>query len=226
MQSLLAVLVIPTWVLLIMAIVLLVVLLWLGYARAPRIFGFGPHIVKTVETFEYTSDDEETGQPQKRSITTERQSARTVWEWLTILTISAVIAVVALMFTASQAQQQREIQYQQASDEALQAYFDQMSTLLLEDNLRHSEEDSGVRTLARARTLTVLERLDPRRIEAVAQFLVEADLVQSVEGREPIITLSGANLFGANLFGANLGPVNLSEANLSEANQSEVNLKG
>ena len=56
-------------------------------------------------------------------------------------------------------------QEQRAQDPALQAYLDQMSTLLLEKDLRNSEEDSEVRTLARARTLTVLERLDPSRKE-------------------------------------------------------------
>src|SRR5918995_3605253 len=95
---------------LVIVVVLFFLLLWLGYSRAPGIFGFGSHIVKTVETVEYTSDDEQTGQPQKRSMTTETQSARTVWEWLTVLTISTVIAVAALIFTASQAHQQRETQ--------------------------------------------------------------------------------------------------------------------
>ena len=54
-----------------------------------------------------------------------------------------------------------------------------MSALLLVKDLRNSEEDSEVRTLARARTLTVLGRLGPGRKTAVMQFLVEAELIQS-----------------------------------------------
>src|SRR5919112_4893005 len=104
-----------TW-LLVVAIVLFLLLLWLGYARAPGIFGFGSHIVKTVETVEYASGDE-TGAPEKRSITTETQSARTVWEWLTVLAISAVIGVAAILFSARQAEQQQEIQHTQANDD-------------------------------------------------------------------------------------------------------------
>ena len=69
---------------LVIAVVLLFLLLWLGYTRGARISGFGPHVVKQIETFEYPGDDEEPGRPEKRSITTETQSARTVWEWLTI----------------------------------------------------------------------------------------------------------------------------------------------
>ena len=56
-----------------------------------------------------------------------------------------------------------------------------MSSLLLEKDLRESEEDSEVRTLARARTLTMmLSRVDPSRKADAMQFLVEAELVQRV----------------------------------------------
>src|SRR5215210_3174082 len=132
---------------------------------------------------------------------------QTVWDWLHLLSalaIPVVLAAAGLWFTAQQDQRQhqiedqraqqaqkienqraeaeRELAEQRAQDEALQAYLDQMSSLLLERDLRTSEEDSEVRTLARVRTLTVLERLDPSRKTAVVQFLVEAKLVQRVAG--------------------------------------------
>jgi hypothetical protein len=123
------------------------------------------------------------------------------------------------------AEAERELAVQRAQDEALQAYLDQMSGLLLERDLRASEEDSEVRTLARARTLTVLERLDPSRKTALMQFLVEADLVQRVDGRDPIISLRGADLSGANLLNANLSEADLFSANLSEADLWNANLR-
>jgi hypothetical protein len=58
--------------------------------------------------------------------------------------------------------------------------------LACQKNLRESAEDSEVRTLARARTLTVLERMDPSRKRAVMQFLVKAELIQKADGRGPI----------------------------------------
>jgi uncharacterized protein YjbI with pentapeptide repeats len=118
----------------------------------------------------------------------------------------------------------RQIEEQRADDAALQAYLDQMNNLLLGHNLRDSEGNSEVRTLARARTLTVLERLDPSRKTAAMQFLVEANLIQSVEARAPIITLSRANLIDANLSGADLGGANLSHAELSDADLSHADL--
>jgi uncharacterized protein YjbI with pentapeptide repeats len=105
-----------------------------------------------------------------------------------------------------------------------------MSSLLLERDLRESEEDSEVRTLARARTLTVLERMDPSRKRAVIQFLYEADLVLRNEGSQPItkpiISLEGADLEGADLRAAVMWFVDLSEADLSGAILHDAELPG
>jgi hypothetical protein len=115
------------------------------------------------------------------------------------------------------AEAERELAEQRAQDEALQAYLDQMSGLLLERYLRASEKGSEVRTLARARTLTVLRGLDPSRKTAVIQFLAEAELVQRVKGSEPIISLFDADMSGAFLRAASLRAADLSGANLSHA---------
>src|SRR5215208_6048388 len=69
------------------------------------------------------------------------------------------------------AKAERELAEQRAQDEALQAYLSQIGSLLLEGDLRASKKGSDVRTLARARTLTALETLDPSRKTAVVQFL-------------------------------------------------------
>jgi uncharacterized protein YjbI with pentapeptide repeats len=105
-----------------------------------------------------------------------------------------------------------------------------MSTLLIERDLRSSTEDSATedskeaRTLARARTLTVLARVDPSRKEAVLQFLQEAALIQSVEGTEPIIRLDGANLSDTNLSDADMPSAALAGANLEIADLSDTDL--
>jgi uncharacterized protein YjbI with pentapeptide repeats len=115
------------------------------------------------------------------------------------------------------AEAERELANERAQDEALQAYLSQMSSLLLENDLRASEADSEMRTLARSRTLTVLGRLDPSRKVAVMDFLQEADLIQTVEQRAPIIALAGADLSGADLGGADLSGATLSDAELDGA---------
>jgi uncharacterized protein YjbI with pentapeptide repeats len=135
---------------------------------------------------------------------------KTLWDWQAILFVPVSIALIASLIALYQAVRQQEIENnraqsaleieeQRAQDTALQAYFDQMSNLLLDEHLRTSDADSEVRTLARARTLTILERVNPDRKAEVMQFSVEAVLIQSVGGKNPIIGLSGADLHNIDL---------------------------
>ena len=164
----------------------------------------------------------------------------TVRDLLQLLMIPLAIVVVGLWFTAHQdARQQqiedrraasdRQIAEQSAQDYALQAYLDQMSTLLLDEDLRTSDEDSEARTLARARTLLVLGRLDPSRKTEVMEFLVEEELVGgNAEGKVPIIRLDDADLSGADLSSPYInhesGGVSLLGAYLNDADLSGANL--
>jgi uncharacterized protein YjbI with pentapeptide repeats len=188
---------------------------------------------------------------------------KTAWDWLQLLIVPLALAAIGFWFTAQQDARQQRIESKQAQqaqsieserakaerklakeraqDEALQAYLGQMGSLLLDKNLRKSKEDSEVRTLARARTLTVFSRLDPSRKTVVMEFLVEAELVQSVKGRPiPIIRLGGADLSDAHmsdsdlsdaelsdtvLTGADLSYADLSGANLSDAHMSHADLR-
>jgi uncharacterized protein YjbI with pentapeptide repeats len=161
---------------------------------------------------------------------------RKLWDWLELLSalaIPVVLAAAGFWFTMQQdvrqqaiedqrAESERALEEQRAQDEALQAYLDQMSTLLLEKDLK-SPEDSEVEieTLARARTLTVLGRLGPDRKRTVLEFLYEASLIN---GDDPILELDEANLRGAKLSSAQLSVANLSSADLSGADLSEASL--
>jgi uncharacterized protein YjbI with pentapeptide repeats len=162
---------------------------------------------------------------------------KTVWDFLQLLIVPLMLVAIGLVFSLQQDARQQRVEDQRADaervladqraqDEALQAYLDQMSGLLLEKDLRTSEVNSEVRTLAQVRTLTVLGRLDPSRKTAVMQFLVDADLVQSIDERDPIISLNGADLSGANVSDANLRNADLSDSDLSFADLSDANLRG
>ncbi len=134
-------------------------------------------------------------------------------------------------------------QTKQASKEeyskSLQAYFDDMSTILLNEDL----DSDKVQITIRARTLSVLEELDPEQkasvvnyvsdVELISWILIDADLNRASLNE---INLSGANLSGANLNGADLFRTNLSGANLqgtklfgailTEADLRDANLVG
>jgi hypothetical protein len=168
---------------------------------------------------------------------------KTVWDFLQLLIVPLMLVAIGLVFSLQQdarqqrvedqrADAERKLVQQRAQDEALQAYLDQMNNLLLEHNLRNSKEDGGVRTLARARTLTVLGRLDSERNSAILQFLREAQLIS---GTDPVVRLSKSNLRTANLhgtdlsdtllFGADLHDANLLYADLSDADLSGADLR-
>jgi uncharacterized protein YjbI with pentapeptide repeats len=162
---------------------------------------------------------------------------KTAWDWLQLLVVPLMLALITVVFTWQQdARQQkienqraaaeRELAKQRAQDEALQAYFDQMSTLMLENKLRSSEEDSEARTLARARTLTVLRRVDTSRRDEVIQFLLEADLLHRVGESAPVIELGRADLRDANLLKANLSGADLREVDLRGAYLYKAKLGG
>jgi uncharacterized protein YjbI with pentapeptide repeats len=175
-----------------------------------------------------------TASPQKITKTVAYQPGKTLWDWLQLLIIPAVLAVGGYLFnyTASRNEQnsirlrdqnERDIAVDNQREAALQAYLDKMSELLLINNLRESKEDEEVRKIARVRTLTVLQRLNPERKGSVLKFLQEAILIDK---DKRIVDLSGANLSFANLGEANLSGANLSEAGLSSAYLSGANLSG
>jgi uncharacterized protein YjbI with pentapeptide repeats len=120
-----------------------------------------------------------------------------------------------------QAQTERDIAWYNQREQALQAYFDSLSGLLLEKNLRESQPEDEVRKIARVRTLTVLPRLDGKRKGLVLEFLYESGLIYK---GMCIIDLSGADLSLADMLLINLGKADLTGARLEGANLKYANL--
>jgi uncharacterized protein YjbI with pentapeptide repeats len=170
-----------------------------------------------------------------------------LWDWIKLLIVPAVIAGGGLWFNRQQrgreletAREQREreqrIANERAQDEALQGYLDGMSQLLTdkEQPLHNAQPGDTLSTVARARTLTVLGRLDSDRKTSVVQFLFESGLIYKehtllggtdlIERRHNIVRLDQANLRETDLSKADLNYANLMNAILSKANLSEANL--
>lgn len=153
-----------------------------------------------------------------------------------VLSLGGIGAIGGLYLTRQTLLSTRELEGKRAAEAALQKYLEQMGQLLTKENLRSSEDDADVRTVARAQTLTVLERADPTHKRILLQFLYESHLISR---DEPIINLTGANLQGADLqrvnlegaalegailIGANLQDAILPGANLQDANLIEADL--
>src|SRR5215216_2999595 len=180
------------------------------------------------------------GEPRKRHLGSKLWEwtgfgEKKLWDWLQLLSalaIPIVLTAAGFWFTSQQARHQQHIEKQRAEaeqkleeqraqDTSLQAYLDQMGALMLNENLRDSEEDSEARTLARARTFTVLGRLDPERKRSAVQFLYESSLIHK---EDPIVDLSNADLRSVDLRLKDLSEADLSEADLSNADLSHANL--
>jgi uncharacterized protein YjbI with pentapeptide repeats len=193
------------------------------------------------------------------------------WDYLDLLIVPAVLAFGVYWLNRRQterdnqaeAERQRErqateearkkreleIENQRAQDQALQAYLNQMSQLLTDKDrpLRGAQPGDDLSAVARARTLTVLRRLDGSRKGSVVQFLYESKLIYRyhsclnksglIESQRPIVSLEGADLSHAyretlphiekkmNLKRADLSGTDLSHAYLADVDLTEANLK-
>jgi uncharacterized protein YjbI with pentapeptide repeats len=173
---------------------------------------------------------------------------RTLWDWLALLIVPAVLAVGGCLLTERQRALDRELSTQQAQtdreladerrqNDTLQAYLDGMSQLLTDKErpLHMAQSGDSLRTVARARTLTVLGRLDSGRKRSILEFLFESELIYKehilldegglIERRHNIVSLRQADLRDADLYRGNLREANLGYANLSSADLSSADLR-
>lgn len=172
------------------------------------------------------------------------QPAKTFWDWLSLLGVPLSLAVLGYWLQQQQqkranidSQQQREMSARQSREEALQAYFDRLATLLIDKNLlaiatkvytanetpKATAEQQDLLDTAldviRAQTLSILRRCetDGDRKSSVIRFLIEAEVISKAKLSLRDADLREANLRGINLREADLRDVDLRHANLSGA---------
>jgi hypothetical protein len=154
----------------------------------------------------------------------------TLWDWIKLLIVPTVIAGGGIWFNRQQRDRELDIAERRTQDEALQAYLDQMSSMLIpnkdQPSLYKARPGDSLSSVARARTLTMLPRLDGRRKARVVQFLYESGLVST---GHRVVDLRGADLENASLSEADLTRADLSGtvlygADLSRARMWSANL--
>ena len=139
---------------------------------------------------------------------------------------------------------QTEVRHQ----EAVRDYLSQITTIYLEtEQGKELQNNEELKILLEATTLALFDELSvsedsllkkDRNIQRtfegdrrdrkgqVIRFLSRLNWINEVEGKEPLLSLQGANLVGANLVGADLGGANLVGADLGGANLRSANLVG
>jgi hypothetical protein len=152
----------------------------------------------------------------------KEKDTKTLWEWLKLLFVPAVLAAGGYLFTQQQQQQadrtnaaqhqsDLKIADDQAKNTVLYDYMNTMSDLLLKEGLLNSKPGSPVQEIAQARTITAVRRLDGPRNGILLTFASRSGV--DLGGTD----LSGANLEGASIAGVKLPGINLSGADLSGA---------
>jgi uncharacterized protein YjbI with pentapeptide repeats len=180
----------------------------------------------------------------KKAPDEEVQPGKTLWDWLQLLIVPAILIGVTFAWStlqtrsenqreegriaADNSREDRRIAADRAAaeearqDATLQGYFDQMSGLILHEKLLSSEWDDPVRAVARTVTLATVRRLDGERKAEVVRFLNEARLAET---KDPHVFLKGADLTNANLRSAFLPDANLDGADLRGADLRGADLR-
>ena len=202
---------------------------------------------KSQEVSQVTTETIDSQSKQKTVSTIKYEQAKTLWDWLSLLGVPLSLALLAWWLqqlqqkrAEDQATSEKGIAEENQREEVLQAYFDRISTLLIDKNVlgistrvknatecedlsEQKELIDAAADVIRARTLSILRRLkdDPVRKTSVLLFLLETEVIKKLD-----VNLSGADLGGANLKDANLVGANLKDANLKRADLELANLEG
>jgi len=154
----------------------------------------------------------------------------TLWDWVNLLIVPLAIAGIGIWFNNQQRAGETESAQRRADDDALESYLKDMTTLLVDKKLREAQLGDDLSTVARARTLTVLNRFfHSVNNGEVLRFLYESKLIGTTEDH-PIVSLKGAALPmlyapKVNLQGANLQRTNMASAEIPRAQLQEANLQ-
>ncbi|MHA2403559.1 MAG: pentapeptide repeat-containing protein, partial [Candidatus Kariarchaeaceae archaeon] len=142
----------------------------------------------------------------------EFRYAKTLWDWLGLLVIPAILVLGAWGFDQLARSREQRIATDQQKEDALQKYLDKMAELLLDKELLLKKPNDPVVDIAQVRTVTTLKILDKERRSILFQFLRDSNLADFI-------------LVNASLAGIDLSNIDLSSINLTEADLRNVNLE-
>ena len=146
-----------------------------------------------------------TGFGEYKSPTGEYYRAKTLWDWLQLLVVPAMLAILALWYNHQNAVKERkasETRYQleqslaqdKMKEDSLRLYLEKITELLTNDGLPLKDNPND-KVIIRAYTLLTLRTLDKERKKIILQFLYEAGVINR---ENTIVSLSGADLSSIN----------------------------
>jgi uncharacterized protein YjbI with pentapeptide repeats len=155
------------------------------------------------------------------------------WDWIDLIGISSAIALVGWIVARKQREREETIALEHAQDEALRAYLDQMSDLMVVRELPKKKRQDPEWKVAQARTIAIFLGLDGRHKRRPLKLVHELGLInkgQSILGLENAgldhADFSELSLRKANLSHADLRVSDLSGADLSDSDITDADLRG
>jgi hypothetical protein len=145
-------------------------------------------------------------------------SAKTLWDWLDLLIVPAILALGAWLLDGSRKASEDRLEADRQRQKILDDYVEHMTKLLIE----RTDRNAGlVQIAARSRTLVALRVLDGGRKAQVLQLLYEAGFI----GRpNPFVNLIGADFSDAQLDKALLEKAQIRGAYFNHASFRGANL--
>jgi hypothetical protein len=194
-----------------------------------------------------------TGFGDYRTAAGDYPGAKTLWDWLDLLIVPAVIATGAWWLQKSERASERETARERRRQYTLESYLDFVGTLLVEEGLLEGEDDLELDSLLvkvlGTRTLAALRSLDATGKRQVLEFLHDSALINAPDqlsvyqyslrvgqahrrtdtpryrDRDTLLDLTGAQLARADLSEATLTTVRLPKATLTSADLTASRLE-
>ncbi len=164
--------------------------------------------------------------------TTSARSPKTLWDWLQLLLVPVILLAGILWLGIEQNQDNQQliqqqhatstsVAAQQQQDALLANYQDQITDMMLHDNLLKAQTISPVSQVAQIRTLSVFRQANPDSKALLMRFLYDTNLINN---DFHIISMRGVDVTNAHLQNLDLRDTYLSGVDLHASYMQSINL--
>lgn len=141
-----------------------------------------------------------------------------LWDWLDLLIVPVILFIGGTWFSHTSEQTQQRIANERYQQELYRGYLDQISTLILDHDLKEAEEFSETRMFANSLTTSTLQDLEEERRNSLMRFLRSTGLATPEPGSEmPGGILRRGNLSNMDLSGTIMNAIDLQYARLENS---------
>jgi len=146
--------------------------------------------------------------------------AKTLWDWLDLLVIPVVLAVIAWLYKEHEKFKNKNNEKTQRQNQALDDFIKIITDLNLNHGLATTSPKDGTKEIARSRVILILESIEGERKGEILQFLYESKLIDM----NPKLVLFGANFNKIQLSGIDLSEAEIRGAYFIDSDIQNVNI--